>query len=70
MTDPIGRPIDWRKRYDRMQSAFNELQVAANKVVAETDRIHDSEPWPQKYRAPYGAITELRTLLAKQRGLK
>lgn len=69
-TDPIGRPIDWRKRYERMQSAFTELQTAADKVVTETDRIHDTRPWPSKYAAPYGAITDLRTLLAKQRGLK
>lgn len=69
-TDPIGRPIDWRKRYERTQAAFAELQTAADKVVTETDRIHDSEPWPVKYRAPYGAIVELRQLLAKQRGLK
>ena len=58
------------KRYARLMSAFAELQAAAQKVVDETDRIHDSEPWPTKYRAPYGAIVELRQLLAKQYGLR
>lgn len=58
------------KRYARLMSAFAELQSAAQKVVDETDRIHDSEPWPVKYRAPYGAIVELRQLLAKQYGLR
>jgi len=47
-----------------------ELQRAAWDVVNETDRIHDGSPWPQKYRAPYGAITELRRLLAKQSGAR
>lgn len=58
------------KRYARLMSAFAELQAAAQKVVDETDRIHASEPWPVKYRAPYGAIVELRQLLAKQYGLR
>ncbi len=46
--------------------ALAALQTAALKVVNETDRIHDNEPWPTKYRAPYGAIVELRALLTKQ----
>jgi hypothetical protein len=58
------------RRYDRLLQAFTELQAAAQKVVDETDRIHDSDPWPVKYRAPYGAIVELRQLLAKQYGLR
>ena len=58
------------KRYARLISAFAELQAAAQKVVDETDRIHDSEPWPTKYRAPHGAIVELRQLLAKQYRLR
>lgn len=63
-------PTDPRKRYDRLLKDFGELQAAAQKVVDETDRIHDNKPWPQKYGAPYGAITELRQLLAKQYGLR
>lgn len=55
---------------ERRADAFTALQTAALKVVEETDRIHDNEPWPAKYRAPYGAITELRALLAKQLGAR
>ena len=61
---------DPQKRYDRLLKAFGELQAAAQKVIDETDRIHDNEPWPVKYRAPYGAIVELRKLLARQYGLR
>jgi hypothetical protein len=52
------------KRYQRLLAAFSKLQAAAQHVVNETDRIHDNEPWPIKYRAPYGAIVELRKVLA------
>ena len=58
------------KRYKLLLAAFTELQAAAQKVVDETDRIFGSEPPPVKYRAPYGAIVELRQLLAKQYGLR
>lgn len=58
------------KRYERLLKAFSELQEAAQHVVNETDRIHDGEPWPTRYRAPYGAITKLRILLNQQRGMK
>lgn len=58
------------RRYMLLLTAFSELQAAAQKVADETDRIHDNEPWPVKYRAPYGAIVELRQLLAKQYGLR
>ena len=61
---------DPEKRYSRLLEAFSELQQAALKVVEETDRIHNGDPWPIKYRAPYGAITELRALLTKQYGCK
>jgi len=57
-------------RYKKLLEAFSELQAAAQKVVDETDRIHDSSPFPAKYRAPYGAIVELRKLLAKQYGAR
>jgi hypothetical protein len=59
-----------KKRYDRLLVAFSELQTAAQKVVDEANHIHDTEPYPLKYRAPYGALAELMTLLGKQRGLK
>ena len=58
------------KRYERLLVSFTELQKAAQKVVDETDRIHDGEAWPVKYRAPYGAIAELRGLLGRQYGLR
>ncbi|MFZ5783955.1 MAG: hypothetical protein ACOY4R_27470 [Pseudomonadota bacterium] len=57
-------------RYQRLLASFGELQAAAQRVVDETDHIHDSDPWPIKYRAPYEAITGLRVLLGKQRGLR
>lgn len=47
-----------------------ELEKAAQKVIDETDRLLNDEPWPVKYRAPYGAILELRQLLAKRYGLR
>lgn len=62
--------VDYKKRYLRLMDAFSELQAAAHKVVNETDRIYDGDPWPIKYRAPYGAIAELRRLLARQYGCK
>lgn len=71
MTDYATKfPTDPQKRYDRLLKAFGELQAAAQKVVDETDRIYDNEPWPTKYRAPYGAIVELRKLLGTQHGLR
>lgn len=47
-----------------------ELQAAAIKVVEEADRIHDTDPWPIKYRAPYDAITKLRLVLSRQMGIR
>lgn len=64
------RSTDPTKRYERLLQSFSELQEAAQLVVDETDRIHDSDPWPVKYRAPYDAITKLRALLGRQRGLR
>lgn len=57
-------------RYAAATHALAELQAAAMKVIEETDRIHDEGDYPTKYRAPYGAITELRALLAKQLGAR
>lgn len=62
------RPSD--KRYAALLRAFNDLQAAGQKIVDATDRNFDTRPWPSKYAAPYGAITEMRELLGKQRGLK
>ncbi len=70
----MERPIDDRYthlgddgRYQWLLAAFTELRAAAQHVVDETDRIHDGDPWPIKYRAPYGAITALRRVLDKCR---
>lgn len=63
-------PAALKKRYERLMRAFTELQTAAQFVVSETDRIHDNDPWPIKYRAPYDAITKLRLLLASQYGVR
>lgn len=72
MTDYAAKfPTDPQKQYDRLSKAFADLQAAAQKVVDETDRIHDSEPWQFKYMVSlYGAITELRGLLTTQYGLR
>ncbi len=58
------------RKYARLLSTFHQLQSAAQRVVDETDRTVDNDPWPIKYRAPFGAITELRTVLASQYGLR
>lgn len=62
--------VHYKRKYDLLLREFTELQTAAQKVCDETHRIHDGSPWPLKYRAPYGAIAELSTLLAKQYGCK
>ncbi len=68
MADAVRTGVDIER--ERCAAALAELQTAALKVVEETDRIHDNEPWPTKYRAPYGAIVELRALLTKQLGAR
>jgi len=60
-----GVEPDWHDAFLRMRLRFKRLEQAASRVVAETDRIHDNEPWPVKYRAPYEAITVLRGVLAE-----
>jgi hypothetical protein len=50
--------------------AFTELQVAAQKVLDEMDRNLDTKDSPQKYGAPFGALVELRQLLARTYGLR
>lgn len=65
-----AKTTDAEKRYKRLLGSFAELQAAAQFVVDETDRIHDNDPWPIKYRAPYDAITKLRMLLASQYGVR
>jgi hypothetical protein len=56
-------------KYKVLLHQHGELQAAAQKVLDETDRILDDD-YPIKYRAPYGALAELRQLLLKQYGLR
>ncbi|EHK77735.1 hypothetical protein SM0020_12445 [Sinorhizobium meliloti CCNWSX0020] len=59
-----GIEPNWWEVSMKLRRELKALQTAAQKVIDETDAIHDSEPPPTKYRAPYGAITELRAALA------
>lgn len=74
MSDLVARTIpvprggiepDWHAASVLMRRKFRKLEKAARRVIEEADRIHDNEPWPLKYRAPYEAITALRELLAE-----
>lgn len=42
---------------------LKKLIKASKAVVDEADHIHDNSPVPQKYRAPYASLTELRKVL-------
>lgn len=37
----------------------HRIIAAARHVVDEAARIHDTQPWPVKYAAPYGALVTL-----------
>ncbi len=69
-SDAEVRATKAERRYERLLASFSDLQSCAQHVVDETDRIHDGDPWPTKYRAPYAAITTLRSLLLGQYGLR
>jgi len=58
-----GIEPDWHLAFVSLRRRFRQLEKASRKVIEEADRIHDNEPWPLKYRAPYEAITEMRELL-------
>lgn len=58
-----GLDPDWQEAWMLVTRKYRKLVSAARRVVRETDRIHDNEPWPIKYRAPYEAITKLREAL-------
>lgn len=58
-----GLEPDWHLAFVSLRRRFRQLEKSSRKVIEEADRIHDGEPWPLKYRAPYQAITELRELL-------
>lgn len=40
------------------------LIKASTAVLDEADKIHDNDTSPQKYRAPYGSLAELRKVLS------
>jgi hypothetical protein len=61
-----GVETDWQAASILQYRKYCKLAKAAAKVVEEADRIHDNEPWPVKYRAPWEAITGLRNVLATQ----
>jgi len=68
--DPIPVPRggiepDWHAACILLHRRFRKLEKAARAVVAEADRIHDNQPWPLKYQAPYAAITALREILTE-----
>lgn len=58
-----GIEPDWHSAFILLRRRFRKLEKAASAVIEETDLIHDNEPWPLKYRAPYEAITVLRAAL-------
>lgn len=60
-----GIEPDWRLWFVSLRRRFRKLEKAARAVITETDRVHDNDAWPVKYRAPYAAITALRQTLAE-----
>lgn len=43
---------------------LKKLIKASQDVLDEVDAIHDNDQSPQKYRAPYGSLAELRKVLS------
>lgn len=41
------------------EAALEEMRTLLREIWDETNRIHDSAPWPQKYAAPYGPIAKI-----------
>jgi hypothetical protein len=61
-----GMETDWWAESVKLYRRLRKVERAAQAVVDETQKIHDGSPWPLKYRAPYGAITELIKVLSEQ----
>jgi len=59
-----GMDPNWWEEWVKTTRAYNALAKAAQAVIDETKAIHDNEPWPLRYRAPYDAITKLSLALA------
>lgn len=58
-----GHEPNWWEEWVKTTRAYNRLAKAAQAVIDETKAIHDNEPWPIRYRAPYDAITKLTEAL-------
>lgn len=69
MTTP-KKPTPEERRITWLESQLAFLAGAAYAVVLETNRIHDNDPWPQRYRAPYRAIGHLSQILESLEYLK
>lgn len=52
-----------QERIRSLESQLAFLAGAAMAVVHDSYRIHDTEPWPLKYRAPFGPIANLAQIL-------
>lgn len=59
-----GLEPNWWEEWVKTTRAYNALAKAAQAVIDEAKAIHDNEPWPIRYRAPYEAITKLNEALA------
>ena len=51
------------ERIKSLEGQLAFLAGAAMAVVHEAARINNDDPWPIKYRAPFGAITHLSHIL-------
>lgn len=56
-------PISDKERIRSLESQLAFLAGAATALVLESYRIHDTEPWPLKYRAPFRTIANLARIL-------
>lgn len=61
-----GVEPDWWAESVKLYRRLRVIERAAQAVLDEADKIHDSDPYPIKYRAPYGALAKLREVLSAQ----
>ena len=69
MSEPMprgGGTHDWWAESVKLYRRLHKIEQAAQAVLDEADRIHDNDPYPIKYRAPYGALAQLRAVLSEQ----
>ena len=53
-----------REQVRALSVRMESLVLAAEETVAEARRIHENNPAPQKYRAPYAGLVKLENALA------